>query len=789
MIGDRTRQPGSARVTASELAVQGAVLLVILAVFFPGVFLRGEMALPGDLLHDLAPWRDYVETSHGVGGNYASIEALSLFHKFYVLSKASLDAGEWPLWNRLENAGMPLLANYQSAVCYPPRLLHAFLPIPLATTLYVLLKLWLCGFNAYLLGRGLELRTSAVRFLSIAWMASGFCTVWAYWTPTDVAAWFPLAFLGTEWLLLGRYRRGTAALFVSAPLLTLAGQPQVAFVFALGLGIYVLLRGSTDARARNHFPRTMLYFGIAWGFAVLASMCQILPFLQYLSNAADVSTRMGMGIEEFTYFLSSVVALWVSRFFGTDIDGNYWYDVLNPTYVGMLYAGVVVWLCLPYAFISANGQDAPRKRAIPLAVSGALLGVLAWRPPALGFVFDLSILASVRPAYFTTFAVFALPILAALGVNNWSSGLPRFRRLIPSLIMLGLMCLIVGSFYAFQYQTLALEGLKTYVLNRVILAAVIAALTLVGLALPLCGSSRRFPAHILPLLVFVDLLLASTGFHHTSASDEVLPKTALTDYLANLEKPSRVSVVTGGISLGLFPCYGIETWGGYDALYPERIVELREILDDQMMVSFEATCAISHYLYVSGAPPYPPQGDPACLNKVATLDGIDVYENLCALPRAYLAARTLDVPDKEARFSVLSSSGFNPRYTAVVEAPLPGPAPSAELADLGPAEVLERTATHVRIQASSEADCVLVLADAYYPGWKATVDGEPIEVFPVNHAFRGVLMPAGAHRIEFRYAPESFSVGLTISVCALLVSSGVALCILWRISQRKRRHG
>ena len=77
MTDGKTRKPPSrrARITLDELVLHGAVLLLILVVFFPGVFLKGEMALPGELLHNLAPWRSYAAAEERLGANYATIEA------------------------------------------------------------------------------------------------------------------------------------------------------------------------------------------------------------------------------------------------------------------------------------------------------------------------------------------------------------------------------------------------------------------------------------------------------------------------------------------------------------------------------------------------------------------------------------------------------------------------------------------------------------------------------------------------------------------------------------------
>jgi len=62
-----------------------------------------------------------------------------------------------------------------------------------------------------------------------------------------------------------------------------------------------------------------------------------------------------------------------------------------------------------------------------------------------------------------------------------------------------------------------------------------------------------------------------------------------------------------------------------------------------------------------------------------------------------------------------------------------------------------------------------VLADTYYPGWRATVDGAPARIVAANHLFRGVPVPAGRHRVRFEYRPWQVPVGIAVSALALLV--------------------
>jgi uncharacterized membrane protein YfhO len=66
--------------------------------------------------------------------------------------------------------------------------------------------------------------------------------------------------------------------------------------------------------------------------------------------------------------------------------------------------------------------------------------------------------------------------------------------------------------------------------------------------------------------------------------------------------------------------------------------------------------------------------------------------------------------------------------------------------------------------ACQEAD--LVLADSYYPGWSAEVDGAKVDVVRADYALRAVPLRPGTHRVTFRYRPASFGIGLALTVAA-----------------------
>jgi uncharacterized membrane protein YfhO len=70
---------------------------------------------------------------------------------------------------------------------------------------------------------------------------------------------------------------------------------------------------------------------------------------------------------------------------------------------------------------------------------------------------------------------------------------------------------------------------------------------------------------------------------------------------------------------------------------------------------------------------------------------------------------------------------------------------------------------------------LLVVADTYYPGWEARVDGTPVPVHPANLMFRAVPVPAGTHTVTFRYRPRPFRAGIALSLLAAGICSVLAV--------------
>ncbi|HVO68771.1 MAG TPA: hypothetical protein VMT24_01925, partial [Aggregatilineaceae bacterium] len=181
---------------------------------------------------------------------------------------------------------------------------------------------------------------------------------------------------------------------------------------------------------------------------------------------------------------------------------------------------------------------------------------------------------------------------------------------------------------------------------------------------------------------------------------------------------------------------------------------------------------------------------------------VHIYENLDALPRAYTLPYynlTQDMcgaqPDSFA--TIVTSPDFKADPRRVVIEGFPNaahcdlvytwPGPDQE-ADPQSAAITHHGSNEVMIDASVDQESWLVLADSYYPGWKAFVrrqgTGEDqekeVDVHLVNGNFRGVILEPGAWTVRFRYSPATFQVGAFVSFLSGMLLIFMLILWLWR---------
>lgn len=151
--------------------------------------------------------------------------------------------------------------------------------------------------------------------------------------------------------------------------------------------------------------------------------------------------------------------------------------------------------------------------------------------------------------------------------------------------------------------------------------------------------------------------------------------------------------------------------------------------------------------------------------------GVAIYRNPAAGPRAFLVHRARVVATEGEARRIVAGPGFSPHGEVILleGRPLAGRSSPGDRATL---EVYG--AEYVRVRAVTAAEGYLVLADSFYPGWSARVDGRPAPLLRADVALRAVALAPGEHVVEFAYRPESWRLGGLVSGL-----TGLALAALW----------
>lgn len=131
--------------------------------------------------------------------------------------------------------------------------------------------------------------------------------------------------------------------------------------------------------------------------------------------------------------------------------------------------------------------------------------------------------------------------------------------------------------------------------------------------------------------------------------------------------------------------------------------------------------------------------------------------------RAYVATHIEEATTVAQAVAMLKAEGFEPGVSAVLEK---SGIPNAP----GSARVVFESDTRLALDVSMEDNGVLVVADTYYPGWQARVDGTQTPILPANISQRAVVVPKGTHTIEFFFRPRSLTIGGIISAVSLLAT-------------------
>jgi hypothetical protein len=706
------------------------------------------------------------------------------FAPFRVLVEAALRSGRLPLWNPYEAGGKPLFAEGVHSVLHPVSLAAAFLA-PGRVDVLILGYLVLAALGAFALARTLGASPPAAAGAGLAFALTGFTVSMAgnlvFLAGASSLPWVLAAAraAGAGWRLgpaatalatacaffSGDAQVALLGLVLGAALAAEAGGPRGLGRALAGFGPGLLLAGVQLAATRELLPLTARSLDLSaeeltrWALPPARLLEWIVPGL--FRGPLEVVPRASSGrMLEFPFTESVYLGapLLVAAALGARRSGR------RAALLLALAAGVLLWLALGHHLGARQLLDVvplwnkfryAEKLVGPLALVLAMLAALgadAFGAGRLGARWTGALAGAALAVAATLLALRLAPgttgALAA-GLLGDEGGFYR------ATLAAGLPHALVGLAAALAADRLGRPAARTGAL-ALLMALASAAAVRSGAALGDPAARAVPPMRLEAAAPGPRLFQASPGPYPDS------PGRACTDVYAEHFAALRTPSTNVGAR--------VDALDAYCAFRPLRYTAIREELGGGA-ARWLRRFGLTHLVV-----PVPSEPEDRPIVELATEGGRLVERDarrgreVWAVPHRpwafFAGGAEASAGPREAFLRLLDLMARGDDGTVVVEAPAAPPtAPGQVLA-------VERAAERVVVEAEASGPALLVVQDAWWPGWRATIDGQPAEVLAADALVRAVRWPAGRHRLELIYDPAGVRLGRWLS------AAGAALVLL-----------
>lgn len=740
-------------------------------------------------------------------------------YAFREFAASSLRAGEgFPLWNPYLFGGMPYIAAMHGDIFYPTFLLRMVLPTDVAMTWGFIIHLFLAGIFTFGFLRAIGYSFAGALAGGLAYMMSG--QIASYVSPGHdgklfVSALFPLAL----WMLHRGIRGGRAsswgAIALIVGLAVLSPHPQLLQYMLLACGAYALFLGFGKLDGvRLARSITLKRLAAALGAVVIGlaiGAVQYLPVREYVAW----SPRAG-GVADYRVATSyawppgELLNTYLPQFSGM-LDA-YWGK--NPIHLHSDYVGVVVLVLAGAAFIGLRGD--PRRKHIIFWTAALVISVLWSLGSATPFYrIPYAIVPGTKffraPATIFFVGALALAVLACVGTERFLAARISRRYLLGWSIFAGLIALLattggLSAFAASFADERQLDRLEAN--NGALIVGAWRSLGFVALTVALGllylrqGIPQRYAFAGLLALMAVDLWsierlywMFSPPARATYASNAVIetikaePQPVRVLALPLKDMRQSDAYLTGDALMS----HRVRSVEGYHGNQLARYNELIGWRTDRDRVINPNVLRLTNTQFVLTNIEELPflQGIRRVKGPARTPSGEEtyLYRFDADHPYSWVTPVAVKAGDDQVLATLLDLR-FDPRRAALFDqsadvsvAPavraLPEPlAISTSVRRYAPGNV------QIDLSAPAPAGASLIVSENYYPGWRATVDGQPARLGRADLTLIGVELPPGGKTVELTFQSPAYERGKTITWIAIAIGVLALAAGVWRDRRR-----
>lgn len=708
-------------------------------------------------------------------------------------------AAEWwrrgivPLWNPHLFGGMPFVGDIQASIFYPLNLLTFFISTPLTFSDMEYLSIlhhFIAGTGMYLYLRfaifdlrvdkttpptGKLSRLAALTGAIAFEFSDLFITHFGNLNLIAVIAWMPLVLLFYQRAITDRRAWFAVIAGVFLALAFHAGHIQSFLTILLALAAstifyFVQAFRTTHSAVRiaslkSIFSNLLLVALVAFGLSAPV----LLPAIEMTQNTVRAEFKYDQAAR-FSLPPAQLIGLVVPGFFGRGPQQAWGpWDRVEVGYLGVLplILGLLAIVLRRDASTWFFGALALFGLALAFGGYAIVHGWLYQFAPGFGQL--------RAPARFIVLFDFAFATLAAFGLNALVHKLPaqreqlfkRIARIAPWVFLLVALATGASAYTILilgQGQDAALFARMANAVNS--LAFFLLLLTL-ALALLIARATRVFRANVWAILalalIFFDLL--SLGAYNDITTDDPARVYEHPDAIAFLKSDAsfyridpRGTQVDSTWTADTALLYNLFDVGGDNPLVLADFERYWEALGSRSTRRYDLLNA----KYVIGRKNIALDrekfrlafdGDPA----------VNLYENTRVLPRAFIVHEAQSVPDKSSALAAIRADDFEPTRVVVLENPSAA-GESTVNSEQSTVKIVGYGANEIVLEVNASSAGWLVLSEVFYPGWKAWVDNQETPVLRANYLFRAIELPAGTHRVRFKYEPMTFTLGAGLAL-------------------------